>query len=123
MNDLIKDLQDATEGSRELDVRIGMFISPWPCEKFKGYHAFYELKRRGEEDKEGVFPPNYTTNLEDAMKLLPKEWNVTISYFHTYGWATAIGKPGQMETDMQSEFKQHPALSTCIMALKTIYNE
>lgn len=69
---LIARLEEAEEGSRELDYTIRMVLA--------GYEPVSaDAARRADED--GVDPaPHYTTNLQDALDLVPGRAHWSVSY-------------------------------------------
>jgi hypothetical protein len=110
MKELIEELEDAMEGSRKLDRTIYWSL---------------DFPRTGDMEK---VIPHYTTSLDDALTLVPKEW----------GWAAAElekGVPSAVTTNMEPQIKPGtlesnpdkidfranaatPALALCIATLK-----
>jgi len=75
MTDLIQRLQDASEGSRELDAMIADAIKWWP----NGYTRidFLGRDRRWNDKKKNESPdhvdcPSFTTSIDAAMTLVPE---------------------------------------------------
>ena len=131
---LIEELEQASEGSRDLDIAIRFetigdvarcnydefsWCSDEDCEcpgcgKWLGMH-----------DKRGSYParwqddkrlPHYTTNLQDALELVPEGWNWhLITEFD--GINAAVWPPGNAE-DFPEITAPTPALALCIAALK-----
>ncbi len=112
MDDLLKRLEEATEGSRELDRLIAIHPATPSCGVVKG--ADIEVVREAEEDWNPpvVVVPDYTTNLQDALGLVPE------------------GCPWEMKSvgmvEMGTEFgpvegiAATPALALCIASLRAI---
>ena len=126
MADLIKRLEEATEGSRELDCEIGMAIETVKCEPMKEYHGFYAhretRKQMGQhtivKDKTAVFPPHYTTNLQDALGLVPDGWCGNVDFGVGEAQEAMLWNPQtNQETDARTAT---PALALCVASLKAI---
>ncbi len=108
---LIAKLEEAKEGSRELDYTIRMVLA--------GYEPVSaDAARRADED--GADPaPHYTTNLQDAVDLVPEGW-----VWHV--WGVDDGMPNAEVRKTISHTPQYglsgcnPALSLCIAILKAL---
>ena len=86
LKSLIAELEQAKEGSNELDRQIHAFVDGSPlegsCDKCK--QTFIR------------FPRSYTVNLDDALKLVPEGW----------GWAAAEldeGEPSAVTTNREPQ--------------------
>lgn len=77
MTDLIKRLEEATEGSRELDVEVAKSIK-----FFDGTRASYTLNVN--------LIPHYTTSIDAALTLVPEGWG-GLSMMEGTPSATRIG--------------------------------
>ena len=74
MNDLIKDLEQATGPSRELDDRIGTAIGLY-IERLSDGTLLYQRK----DHKMWPEVPHYTASLDAALTLVPEGWEWQIS--------------------------------------------
>lgn len=120
MDDLIKKLAEAKEGSRELDAEI--------CLSQIGYYgtpkAFTEIIYEGRSrdgwrnGPAGTWEdelPHYTTSIDCALTLVPEGefWSVGPDYDHEGGYT------GQWEANVASWVTGNsPALALCIAALQ-----
>jgi hypothetical protein len=133
MNELIARLEAASEGSRELDVRIHAALHPGrsllldpgsvgPKRREPQYGTLSDLPLDGWSDYEAVArtidAPAYTTSLDAALTLVPAGW----------GWSLDYMDPGEPDGAMVGQHAGEgynadcrpvpPALALCIAALK-----
>ena len=107
MKDLIHELKQATEGSRELDWNIHKFLNI--------------VTDMGEyrTTMVGVWLPHYTTSLDAALTLVPEGWEWELEWEHSTVAETEIArcKMGDPLLFIDPEAAT-PALALCIAALK-----
>ncbi len=123
---LIAKVESAQEGSRELDAHIccamstedGPFFNPFLGEDGSWY---VQAGIGGWQMKHGDFP-HYTTDLQDAVDLVPEGWNWEIMR-----WVQSAGKvvgDASVAKDMDStpfEGKAwSPALALCVAILRAV---
>lgn len=73
MTDLLTSLREATEPSRELDARIHAWVNGWEHEGM--WQTCMPPKAGFVHDGKAVWiiPPAYTSNLQDALELVPAD--------------------------------------------------
>lgn len=128
--DLIKRLEEATEGSRELDVwisfAIGDYVAHDQNDIEKCAREWCELNEYDPGEGYGV-PyvscaadtvgiPRYTTSLDAAMTLVPEGWWFLDLTQDDGGWQAGVIKPGY-ETGTDGPMATGP-IALCIAALK-----
>lgn len=106
MTQLSDKLQRATEGSRELDDLIWRQVNEWQQAKGRGWK--YDLE----------FAPHYTTNLQDAVSLVPEGclWRIGHVGDHRPGIFLAVIMPPK-GASIEGE-SSDPALALCIAIIK-----
>ena len=112
MKALIAELERATEGSRELDAEIAMFLYPWLA-------TYRNDPERGAghwiSDKDGpVYASNYTTSLDAALTLVPEGSYIRM----TIGRDKKAWVWVECAEDEKVAYAI-PALALCIAALRT----
>lgn len=121
MDDLIKRLEEAREGSRELDAEILCAIDPHASLDGDGDDVWYGI---GLDEDGGPWPRvhDYTTSIDDALTLVPEGWGYEISALPGEKVLVRPVKPcpdGSIET--MSRWHSHAtsaALALCAAALK-----
>lgn len=119
MNDLIKRLEEATEGSRLLDLEIARLAYPdggigdavmaEPDDQKSGS----PLLRQSNGHEFYLYIPAFTTSLDAALTLVPERWWAEI---HTIGHATLDSRDVE---DLRVEGEHYTApMALCIAALK-----
>lgn len=123
--DLIKRLEDAAEGSRELDLAIQI--------KFGRIYATWNDVPMPEGSTDDTVVPHYTTSLDAAMTLVPEGWRIMMLAEYYGKWSAclhrafgiaqdnAIWKSGHhwpSEYIVNGETNSNLALALCIAALK-----
>lgn len=119
MNDLIAKLEAATEGSRELDLRISYEINP------PRYAITAEPVELDVWLAEGG-ARSYTTSLDAALTLVPEGWRWTVA---NPGYDKGVYQGGRALADLHhplssgggpnaKAFGATPALALCIAALR-----
>ncbi|KKM06716.1 hypothetical protein LCGC14_1741250 [marine sediment metagenome] len=117
LKSLIAELEQAKEGSNELDRQIHAFVDGSPlegsCDKCK--QTFIR------------FPRSYTVNLDDALKLVPEgwEWGIGSGWSHKSAARLPIAQLVylDMSTGKQTTITENgntPAIALCIAALKAL---
>lgn len=104
MKDLIKKLEAATEGSRELDISILKQIMPYRRDRF---HAIANLDKKH----------RYTTSIDAALTLVPEGFHWWLESGNEYGSNPHAGVYHK-ENEQQEGIAETPALALCIAALK-----
>lgn len=133
MIDLIKRLEAAEAGSRELDARIKIAISdPDVMTDGGGYKPSERRPPKYEKasevfndqwlDWEGaamtVRAPHYTTSIDAALTLVPEGWFLkSLGYGVKATWF-AIVSPGDSAKNVRGDKFNNPALALTIAALK-----
>ena len=119
MNDLIKDLEQATGPSRELDDRIGTAIGLY-IERLSDGTLLYQRK----DHKMWPEVPHYTASLDAALTLVPEGWAWFVQHIgkpFTTGsarlWIPAQWTQGIPKEQFVNEAAT-PALALCIAALR-----
>lgn len=119
MTDIIKRLEAATEGSRELDARIGAVVSdyertrqPTSSESVEPGH-FWE----GKAPESLQHAPHYTTSIDAALTLVPEGYRWRLWYHHT-GYCGADIFPDKGGILSKVHDAPTAALALCIAALK-----
>lgn len=127
MNELIAELEQAQEGSRELDARIAV-IADYDYEDVHGrkfIEVFWDFRAFQKADIDSWRVPHYTTNLQEALALVAGDLEYSISKFragkHTerpgFWFHAEIFNDGSRPTD-EGKSLATPALALCIAALK-----
>ena len=116
LDTLIRDLEAATEGNRELDGRI-LLASGWHIDN-DGYWWAQNGNLGFHGEREAHLLPNPTTSLDAAREIVPKRfrhhWSVT--EHHDRSGATV----GDLADGAAANFKgATPALALCIASIKT----
>lgn len=109
MSSLLQKLQSATEGSRELDIAIAAEFSAES-------ESIVEFGTRAWEC------PNYTTNLQDAVSLVPEGWRYLMDkrpYAESRqdGYRAEVYRQGSPETP-ETHWGPTMALALCIAIIK-----
>ena len=121
---LIADLEKGP--SRELDTRIGMEVSPWPCEPFNpkgppGRHGFFTVYPNF---KVAITAPHYTSSLDAALTLCDGLDYVQVEWSRDTGFSdsTVMRGDGDDEIETASRLRNSGvdklALALCIAALR-----
>ncbi len=102
---LIEKLEAATEGSRELDLKIGQATHRGMRGRVPNYWAD-NLRLMGQL-------PEYTTSIDAALTLVPEgtEW-ILLTVPEEGGYGAGVGE------SMWNSFALTPALAICIAALR-----
>ncbi len=111
VNELIARLKHASSGSRDLDVRVGAITG------------------RGHHDQPCLGSYSFTSSIDDALSLIPRNHGVTIHrYLDLNGrsWASVFTAypsgtpypPGEIERPVEMCAANSPALALCIAALR-----
>lgn len=117
---LIEQLEKAGEGNRELDVEIWAFDGDVSGKVEFGVEDYSDSVNR-EYVKVGSLSawldeiPYYTTNLQDALGLVPPKRAYAILVYENRRASAAIGEPPQFEGDAAT-----PALALCIACLRAL---
>ncbi len=124
MTDLLARLESAGEGSRELDAEIARVLG------HKTVFRFGDWERSATEDGKFCYweaLPSYTTNLQNALVLVPEGWDV---WFVSRQRQISCGKfthePKISAEVMNAEERVErgeastPALAMCIASLRAI---
>lgn len=117
MNDLIKRLEEATEGSRALDALICVSegYDEWTPEKWA--KALQDMGEGSNACPVGC--PPYTTSLDTAVTLVPEGIAWTVSkLFNKRFWASCDDPENYDNSWAVSAEKPTPALAICIAALR-----
>lgn len=131
IDNLIAELEAATEGSRELDHSIFLATHPEQGTTSEGGEYWYA----GHLDEDGgpwIRLPKYTTSLDAALTLVPKGWSLfglrqgdpTLSDSNPEKRSWASIKPHQQndagwKLGIQMNHALTPALALCIAIAKT----
>ena len=131
MMDLIKRIEAATKGSRELDAEVynttpenGRVAMRLPMEKWRGRFddGWYVVRSdKGAEDKYPERLPHYTTSIDAALTLVPEgAWDWSVHEYLTSSYQNrALAKVGPAVEDRHVHGSgRKPALALCIAALK-----
>lgn len=145
IDDLITQMEAATEGSRELDCRIAYALGwrfngcsedgvegrigddDWPDLDNIGGHWHKPGDRWAESHEDPGLPrwddpPEWTTSLDAAMTLVPEGWRVYAIQQHHHGdlrWYAGIDQVyGQGIGRTDGPVNGGPALALCIASLK-----
>lgn len=110
MNDLITRLEQATEGSQELDAAI--------CRKVGIAVRMVGVRNHLPVDNRDVPIPNYTTSIDAALTLVPEGCSVELIIDNESGISYAFITPSLAIKGGSREFGCTPALALCIAALK-----
>lgn len=118
LDQLIKRLEDAKEGSRELDREVAL-VSGWRRmgSEHRPHGGWYW--RGGPNDCTGTqvdneHPPHYTTSLDAALTLVPEGWNYALN---SNGAIPVADVYQDVENDRWPSASTM-ALALCIAALK-----
>ena len=126
--DLIKRLEAAEEGSRELDMHIA--IAAGFKERGVPISEFLDSNRAVTSGELTAYQvvghwgfPHYTTSIDAALTLVPEGWHVASLHEGTYGgaWFAAIVPNGWLTSVRAVQCRTSPsapALALCIAALK-----
>lgn len=127
MDDLIAELEQAQEGSRELDARVAVEWLYLDCtdEAYVKLPNQYDTEaRRGDywlvqrSGKQLKAAPHYTTNLQDALGLVPEGMYIKLERY-TDGWYADLRKTqGASVSHLGSQ--KPAALALTIASLKAI---
>ena len=138
---LITKLEQASEGSRELDAAIWetqgyvrkksrkwhipttpekIYVDTWRTPSGKEIAPFYE---DGGIDPDDI-PPHFTTSLDCALTLVPEGWGWLVEVWQREeSWAQVVCRP-KGSTKPSGIFEgaeaKSPALALCIAALKAV---
>jgi len=120
MNDLIKELEGATKGSRELDAQIGRIVGTW--------HRDADYYYRRADDGYGPLhfnePRHYTTSLEVALTLVPEGWRVANLGEASNGrWDCYLIERNGTGQILDRDGQSTPALALCLATLKARNDE
>ena len=129
MTDLIRRLEEAKEGSRELDAAIaalirhpvsdkGTVLPDWVHRNFPEWTIL-----QGGRLKAGCIweAPHFTTNLQDAVSAVPEGMNWDVSGGHpTHVWATIWNDGCTTAENLYQVSGATPALALCIAILRAM---
>ena len=128
MGDIIKMLEEATGGSRELDAEICR-IAYWESDGYfsdqddHGEWFIYSYRFGGTAiPKEPL--PHYTTSLDAALTLVPEGWTSKQIFITGAGSKARLKRPSPyalvapMESYERDRLVATPALALCVAALK-----
>jgi len=113
-SDLIQRLQDATEGSRELDFDIALSIG-WTRE---WYISCYGWKNPKGQQCSERYVPAFSTSIDAAMTLVPEGHGTVALEITRKSARAAIGNDTQEGFVGEAAEAPTPALALCIAALK-----
>ena len=120
MTDLLITLREATEPSRELDARIHAWVNGW---KFNGWNpsgkGVFNL-RRSYKDFHSREVPHYTSNLQDALELVPEGWLCSITQDDSRLWWAELrhGYQTSFTEVVLSARRPNPALALATSAVE-----
>lgn len=122
MTDLLSELQHATKGSRELDAKI--LAIKEDRELFYSGDDLMGKSRQAPHDacilyspkRDYTYVPHYTTNLQDALGLVPEGCAYIIEFWPDTGASADVVRVGDKPSG--SVYAKTPALALCIAALK-----
>lgn len=129
LESLVKKLEQATEGSRELDALIYVGMIPGHHWKHGGNLAATARQMQGYD-----FIPRYTTSLDAAVTLIPKGWRVLnlsewdAEVLRLRGpWMCQLRKREHrinifegFDAGAESRHAMTPALALCIASLRAL---
>ena len=114
MDDLLKRLEEATEGSRELDAEIGETLGIEPA--WYGPYGYYDAAKDAPREHE-----HYTTSLDAALTLVPEGWDWAIVSDDQASVYRRKKSSGGYEEIFDSPVEAAtPALALCVASLKAI---
>ena len=111
MNDLIKRLEVATEGSQPLDIAIALKLG-WTTRSGGQGYLYYPPK-----SNRNTVVPSYTTSLDAALTLVPEEAVWAVSCGDDFSGFRATVMPKIASAD-PTAYAATPALALCIASLK-----
>lgn len=130
MKELIKKLEAATEGSRELDADIAFAVG-WTYEKRGRDRKPWWRKPEAERDSDTAssrfwsqYPKEeFTTSIDAALTLVPEGWRVAYLWEAVKPedrpwWGAQLSRDKPYKTMSPVLGKETPALALCIAALK-----
>ena len=125
MNELIKELEEATEGNRELDIDVALTIKPDHRVHSRHPNVTLVPKKLVDRARRGYYwsVPHYTTSLDAALILVPEDWGLDLTLLITARKkepSIHMFKYGAGLDDEKNIFVEAstPALALCIAALK-----
>lgn len=112
---LIRDLEGASEGSRELDGEIALLLG------WVKHHAGW-AHWTTPEGLENQHVPFFSDSLDDALTLVPEGWGWLVEVWQREeSWAQVVRRP-EGSTKPSGVFEgaeaKSPALALCIAAIK-----
>ena len=120
MTDLLIRLENAKEGSRELDAEILRIARPEFADM--QFHPTVAGWLIGGDHKQPEYAPRYTTSLDAALTLVPEGCIWATSAYTTFATADVtltgegfLSASGDVEFEAQAKT---PALALCIAALR-----
>lgn len=124
MDDLIQRLEQATEGSRDLDMQIRQSVKTVTI-PFGGQawvrlvgDKIFEITDRSPHSTGDIYLPHYTTNLQDALGLVPEGLYGKIGFGPNRANARIwLSVRPAVNASIQ---RPTPALALCIACLKAI---
>lgn len=119
MNDLIKKLEAAPVGSRELDCEIyGILMPEYIDWEYTGSDYPDEYWRGADGKREVCYVPRYTTSIDAALTLVPEGWRVDCCWEDAGGtWMFDLIARNKSGTTGQCRAPT-PALALCIAAMR-----
>ena len=125
LSPLIAKLEAATEGSRELDAEIWLFVTPGATRKQSSYiHKATQIRCFIDETRQAdghlIIVPHYTTSIDAALTLVPKStlWAVGQMEDGPFCRLVILNKDGSYLDGAIESGGSTPALALCVAALK-----
>lgn len=123
MTDLIQRLQEAEEGSRELDRKIALHLGwRYTISATSDPDIEFFAEPGGQfRSADSFWPPNWSTSIDAALTLVPEPTDLRLEVWRGGGTKRIHARAqvgGILEDAVDSGTTDSPALAMCIAALK-----